>query len=301
MLPTMRRRTVIGTLLAGSTLVMVGLPIALAWYRLHPLRTVIADDPGQLGLAYESVEFASAIDGTTLRGWYLPAASPSGRTIVVAPGIDDDRRVNGVTLRLAPALLAAGFDILAFDLRGEGASGGDGITLGAREQWDVIGAVREAQRRGARHVGVLGFSLGAASGILAAAHEPDIAALVAEAPFADLEATLRHQLQERDHLPPPLASYGLWLLGVMSGEDLAAVSPVEAIGRIAPRPVLLIAGTADETVTIADSDALFAAASPGSVERWIVPGGGHAIAYEADPDGYAGRVVGFFEAALPSR
>ena len=140
----MRLRVVLVLALVAVGLVGICIPAALMYRRLHPDRVVIDDDPGRHGLGYEPIAFASPVDGAQLRGWYMAAPHPSGRAIVITPGIDNNRLASGITLRLAPSFLAAGFDVLAFDLRGEGESGGLPITFGEREQWDVLGAVHAA-------------------------------------------------------------------------------------------------------------------------------------------------------------
>ena len=277
---------------------IVVVPATLMFHRLHPDRVALDDDPGRHGIAYRSVSFTSLVDDEPLAGWYMPAPRRTGRAIVIAPGIDNNRLVSGIALRLAPALLAAGFDVLTFDLRGEGASGGDPITFGAREQWDVLGAVREAHARGDTRVGVIGFSLGAVAAILAAARSADISAVVADSPFADLTDTLTRELEATDHLPAPVAMYGLFLYRVMSGTDPSEVSPVRTIAGAAPRRLFLIEGTADQTVPISDSDRLLAAAPPGT-QRWLVSGGRHAASYYADEVGYTRRVTTFFATAMP--
>lgn len=294
----MRRRRIIGAAVGLLALAAIVAPVGLVWYRLHPLRIGLDDDPGRHGLAYEPIEFTSPLDGVTLRGWYLPAPQPTRRTIVVAPGIDDNRLVNGVTLRLAPALLDAGFDVLAFDFRGEGESDDGAVTFGVDERWDVLGAVGEARARGADRVGVIGFSLGASAALRAAAASTDIDAVVAESSYADLRTALRHELETRDHIPGLVSDHALWLLETLGAFDIDEAPPVEVVGRIAPRPILLIHGTADETVPLTDSDRLLAAASSASTERWVVRGGRHALAYDVDPGGYARRVVLFLERAL---
>jgi fermentation-respiration switch protein FrsA (DUF1100 family) len=296
----MRTRTVVAVAVAVVVVAGLGVPALLMYHRLHPDRVNVDDDPGRHGMSYEQVAFGSALDGAPLSGWYLPAPRPTGRAIVIVPGIDNNRLMSGVTLRLAPSLLAAGFDVLAFDLRGEGESGGEPITFGLREQWDVLGAVHEAQARGARQVGVLGFSLGAASTILAAARSADVAAVVADSAFADLRDTLTRELEQSDHLPGPAVAYVLTLYALMSGTDPGDVSPVQAIARIAPRPVLLIQGGVDRTVPPVDSERLLSAADRRSTVRWLVPSGGHAASYFTDPVGYANRVVAFFTAAMPA-
>jgi fermentation-respiration switch protein FrsA (DUF1100 family) len=283
----------------GAILVLgLLLPAGLWYLRLHPVRVAVEDDPGEHGIRYEPVSFSSPLDGTPLKGWYMPASPSTGRAIVIAPGIDDNRLVGGVTLDLAPTLIAAGFDVLAFDLRGEGESGGGPITFGAREQWDVLGAVEEARSRGAARVGVLAFSLGAGAAILAAARSDAIDALVTDSAFADLGETLRREL-ERDGVPAPIVSYGLLFYPLLAGTDLGTVSPVSAIGDVAPRPILLIHGTADETVGVEDSERLLAAAGASTTERWLVPGGRHTRSYFIDPEAYAAKVSAFFERAMP--
>ncbi len=287
-------------LASALVVVVLGLlfPVGLMYARLYPGRVALDDDPGRHGLRYDPVSFTSPLDGTSLSGWYLPSSHPSGRAVVIAPGIDDNRLAGGITLKLAPSLLAAGYDILAFDLRGEGESGDGPITFGAREQSDIIGAVEEARMRGAQHVAVLGFSLGAASAIVAAAHSPTIDAVIADSAFADLTETLTRELEDEDHVPPPLAAYGLALYRLMSGTDPAEVAPEKDIADIAPRQVLLIHGDADQTVPLGDSQRLLAAAGP-IAERWVVPGGRHAECYHADPSGYTARLLAFLASTLP--
>ena len=280
-------------------LVVVGAAVpAVIAYRLHPARVPVDDDPGRHGLSYEAISFASLLDGAPLSGWYLSSPKSTGRAIVVAPGIDNNRLQSGITLRLAPALLGAGFDVLAFDLRGEGESGGAPITFGAREQWDILAAVKEAKARGAERVGVLGFSLGAASAILAAARSREIDALVVDSGFFNLEEMLTREMEGRYHLPGPLVAYALLDYRLLSGTDPSEVAPGLVIGDIAPRPILLIHGTADETFPTSDSERLLVAAGGSAAQLWLVPGGRHTGSYFADPVGYERRVIDFFSEAL---
>ncbi len=294
----MRVRVVVACVSIALVMTVIVVPVGLWYRRLHPDRVALGDDPGRHGIAYQTVSFASPVDGATLNGWYMASSQATGRAIVIVPGIDNNRLVSGIALRLAPGLLAAGFDVLTFDLRGEGESGGDPITFGAREQWDVLGAVHEAQAHGAQRVGVLSFSLGAASTILAAARSPDIVAVVADSSFADLTETLTRGLEDTFHLPAPAVAYGLALYRLLSGTDPNDVAPVRVVGSIALRPVLIIQGTADDTVPVSDSERLLAAAGP-TTEWWLVPGGRHAESYFVDEREYLSRVTRFFAAAMP--
>lgn len=299
--PSRRRRfLVIGGLVTLEVVVLglVVVPVKLMYDQTHPSKVPLTDSPALHGLAFSAISFASPLDGMTLRGWYLPAPRPTGRTIVIAPGISDNRQVSGITLSLAPALLDAGFDVLAFDFRAEGESDGDTQSFGVREQEDVLGAVAFARNRGARHVAVIGYSMGAASAILAAVRSPDIEAVVADLAFADLRTTIERRMQSIG-FPQFLASYGRILFGVLSGTDPAAAVPMDVVASVAPRPMLFIAGTGDTFVPATDGEALAVRGGP-SADFWLVPGAAHVGSFAVDPAQYIARVVAFFEASLPA-
>lgn len=296
--PRSWRRLVVGIAVAIA-IAIVGLPIALVWMRVHPARVPVDDDPGRHGLAFEEIAFASPLDGTTLRGWYIAAPRPTGRALVIVPGIDANRLVSGASLELAEDLVADGVDVLMIDLRAQGRSDGDTLSFGAREQDDVLGAVAAAHAHGARHVAVLGFSMGAASALLAAARTADIEALVLDSAYADWPATFRHALRTAFHLPEPLVEYCVFLYGALSGTDPASVAPAAVVRSVAPRPMLFFAGSEDRAVDPADGAALAAAAGP-TAAFVLVPGAGHVRAFDADPAAYTARVRAFLDAALPS-
>jgi fermentation-respiration switch protein FrsA (DUF1100 family) len=188
--------------------------------------------------------------------------------------------------------------VVLFDLRSSGLSGDAAQTLGSHERWDILAAVDLVRSRGARHVGVIGYSMGAVASIHAAVDDPSIEALVADSGYADLHETLVRGLGQSFLVPTPLAEYPLLWFRILTGVDPRSVVPVDVIGEIAPRPILIIHGTADATVPPSDSQRLLAAASSPTAERWLVPGGTHTLSYEAAPDEYVRRVVSFFDAHL---
>ncbi len=206
--------------------------------------------------------------------------------------------MGGISLRLAASLVGDGFAVLAFVLRDQGTSDGDTLFFGAREQHDVAGAVAVARARGARHVAVIGFSMGAAAAMLTAARSPDIEALVLDSVFADLRETLGTGIGTAFHVPGPVVAYTLFLYGVLSGTDPTAVVPADIVGVLATRPLLFIAGAEDRTVKPSDSASMARAAGP-NAEYVLVPGAGHVGAFFADPSAYIGRVRALLAAALP--
>ena len=84
---------------------------------------------------------------------------------------------------------------------------------------------------------------------------------------------------------------------VLFGIDICAAKPVAEIGRIAPRPVLIIHTVNDEFFPISHAERNKAALP--TAELWVAAGKEHARNYNADPVTYAARVTEFFKRSLP--
>lgn len=265
-------------------------PVPLSLLLIHPPVRPLQRSPVESGLTFEEVSFSSRTDGTLLRGWYLPGSS-GDRTVILVHGWVNDRLIHGRGLPLAGALIREGYNVLLFDLRGHGQSQGARVTLGAHEQGDVAGAVDFARQRGARRIGVVGFSIGAVATLLAAAEEPAISVIVSDSAFTNLNSYLAGQVTERLHLPQGYAAYALLVYRLLSGIDPSGVAPLAALPRLAGRPVLFIHGTDDRVIPFTESQKLQAALQ-GS-ELWLVLGARHTHSFEADPERYAERILGF--------
>jgi uncharacterized protein len=76
--------------------------------------------------------------------------------------------------------------------------------------------------------------------------------------------------------------------------------PIDAVAQIAPRPVLLMQGSADDTVPPNDVQALFAQArEPKSI--WIGEGAGHCQLSEKYPEQYRQHVLDFLTRYFPGQ
>jgi uncharacterized protein len=75
------------------------------------------------------------------------------------------------------------------------------------------------------------------------------------------------------------------------------VAPLRVVRQIAPRPLLLIHGTADQTIPVSHTQRLYDAAGAPK-ELWLADGAGHCGAYFLDRPGYCQRVTAFFATAL---
>jgi fermentation-respiration switch protein FrsA (DUF1100 family) len=243
----------------------------------------------------ESVRFKTR-DGVTLAGRFFPGTSRS--TIILSHGYGDDQNQ---MLPWADFLHAAGFSVFTYDMRERGESGGGAVTLGAHEQYDLVSAVDYLVTRpdvDPHKIGALGVSLGGSVTILAAAQDPRIAAVVDDSGFSDASNVVSTSFQKFVHIPAfPFAPITVWFAEKRTGAKVSEVRPVAVIGKISPRPILIIHGLADTSVPPDNSTRNFAAAGEPK-EIWWVPGAEHVRALEVDPDEYKRRVTKFFIDAL---
>ncbi len=261
----------LGVVTAGGLLLVV-LPLATEALITRPPAYVQDVDPARsLGLTFEEVTFPTA-DGLQLRGWFIPANKPDAPGIVYVHGSGNDQRSG---LYLVPLLHRAGYHVLLFSLRNHGRSDrrGIGLTYGDGESQDVDAAVRFLRdAKGIPHIGVIGYSIGAASAILSAARNPSIDAVVAIAPFTctpELWSGSRPRF-----IPPFVPTITLWLAGRWKGFSNAETCPLKVVRQIAPRPLLLIHGTQDTYIPYSHSQRLFeAAGAPKSL--WLINGATH--------------------------
>jgi dipeptidyl aminopeptidase/acylaminoacyl peptidase len=254
------------------------------------------DNPSKYGVAYEEVRFRSRDDTVTLEGWYIPARS-GAPTIIYVHGLNSQRTANGA-VDLAAKLYYKGYGALLFDLRGQGLSEAARVSAGYFEQEDVLGAMDYLMSRGvaAERVGVLGFSMGAATALLAASQEPRIKAVVADSPFANASDRLSDETARRTTIPEYMAPVFLPLAKVFAKGlydiRIGDVNPERAVRRLG-YPILVIHGDADTRIPIEQGRRVHRAAPAGS-EFWLAPGVDHVDAFTTYPDEYVRRVEAYF-------
>ncbi len=245
-------------------------------------------------LAPEDVQVKSRT-GAVLAGRFFPGRSRATVVLVHGYGGSQDE-----LLPVASALHDGGFSVFSFDLRGSGRSTGE-VTFGAREQEDLTSVVDYLTARpdvDAERIGVVGFSMGAATSLMAAAQDTRIKAVVGDSAWADVHHWLRPKLLDvfvhPRHTFTPLS---LKLVELRGGIDLDALEPRRVVGRLAPRPLLVIHGSADEVVPPGDADEIFAAAGHPK-QLWRVEGAAHGDTLRPGGATTSERVVAFLREAL---
>jgi uncharacterized protein len=224
-------------------------------------------------------------DGLTLRGWYVPPRT--GAVVVFAHGFGGNRTQ---LLPEARAVLQSGHGVLLYDARAHGESEGSRSTMGDRERRDIQGALAFVRAQaGVTRVGAVGFSIGADALADVAARDPAIAAVILVSPNETIEAGIRSAF--RGVLKEWAALQPLRRAGV----DVGGVRPIDAIPRILPRPLLVVAGTLEPDIPMGER----LARATGSPDRFLwVEGAHHGDYADVAPGLYLGRVRDFFDAAF---
>jgi pimeloyl-ACP methyl ester carboxylesterase len=255
-------------------------------------------NPTDFGWPYEEVAWMSP-DGLWLKGWFIPAPKPSSITVIVLHGVGSNA---GDMLLNSACLRSTGLWNLFFvNFRGHDGSQGHLTSLGPLELGDLLSALQylqETKPQQAQRLAIYGHSLGASVALVGAARFERLEAVVAESPFASAAHTIRHFAQLFYGLPyfpfvPLVLQFASWRVGVSVGR----FSPIKEIARIAPRPLLLIAGDRDKRIPLKDIRALWAAAKKPK-ELWVVAGADHGDPWLIAKEEFERRLVAFFQKAF---
>nr|WP_281354687.1 alpha/beta fold hydrolase [Roseospira navarrensis] len=210
-------------------------------------------------------------------------------------------------LPLAGVLQAAGYGVLLLDARCHGRSDDDSFASLPRFAEDLSAGLAWLRARpeiDPARLGVMGHSVGAGAALLTGSRHPDLAAVVSLAAFAHPEEVMRRTL-EGWHVPyRPIG----WVINRyverIIGHRFADIAPVTTVAR-QQAPVLLLHGTADTVVPIAEMMRLRDAARAAGcvVTAEPLPGVTHegldTETGESRLDLAAGTILAFLERHVP--
>ena len=225
------------------------------------------------------------LEGITLCGrLYLPDDKIGHTIVCICHGIPSGKLADpsdGGYPLLAETICHEGFTTFIFNFRGTGDSGGNFDVLGwSRDLGVVIDYLFDSLDVAKSQLTLLGFSGGAAVSIYVAAQDDRVSGVVACA--CPAEFTFFDEIDEKrsiiDHYRSIRAirdaafpqSEEDWLGG------FSVIRPIEYVAGIAPRPLLLVHGSEDETVNVNDARRLYNRA--GKLKQMvIIDGAGHRL------------------------
>jgi len=260
------------------------------WMSIRPPKWPVTKTPDDYGMEYESISFVTG-DEINISGWFVPAVLDFDKTIIMLhgyPASKSDIVPLGVFLHNQ-------YNLLLFDFRYMGESGGKYTTAGAKEVSDLLGAIqylKSNKSEFAEKIGVWGFSLGGAVGLMAMTQTDAIQAVVSDSSYANLNLMIDGLFGRYGFLKTPFVfttkAWARLILGVNAKE----VSPENSVAK-SKTPILLIHGQEDTEISAKNSQMIHDKAS-GPKDLWLVGRAGHGEAYFTEKEEYEKKVKDFF-------
>lgn len=204
-------------------------------------------------LPYESLLIRSPY-GYLLKGRLYPGTT--NRYVILVHGIT--MNLFGA-LKFLPLFHKKGFNVVVYDQRHHGQSGGANTTYGYFEKWDLQTVVDHlfAQYGPDITVGLHGESMGASISILTMALEPRVDFAIADSGYSDLPELYEKRAQEVYHIRSKKFIYLVnQVVKRKSGFSIEDVSPVKELPGI-QGPILFIHGEADTYIPVAMSRSMY--------------------------------------------
>lgn len=272
--------------------IILGPEIAAAVFR-NGIGWEVGDPP--INLSLEPFE-TRASDDVQISGWYRRSA-PEAPVVIFVHGIFGDRRQ---MLGRANGLYDRNLNLVFFDLRGHGQSTSAPRAFGVSENRDVRAVVTWTRNQfpGSK-IALFGYSLGGAA-ILLGDGPPDVDALVLEATFTTLAATLHNRIQLMVPLfPDYVESRLVELVSAKIGIRADDISPLRAVSSTTI-PTMVIGGENDPYVLKSESYELYRACRARTKTVYIAPEAGHRSISLKNEDAYQGSILSFLERTLGS-
>lgn len=243
--------------------------------------------------------------GYPLVATYLPNPNPTEKTLIFLHGFTENRLAG---LNYRNLYLGAGFNLLLLDSRAHGESGGDSVTWGVYEKYDLAQWVEWVRNRyPAGMIGVHGISMGAATALLHAEQNEtgkQVAFYIADSSYSDFAAMLTPHAQQRLQLSENIPFRYIWpyanvVAYFKSQFTFYEASPIRAVRNVVSTPILFIHGESDNLVPVGMSWELYDAAQ-GPRQIHTFPKAGHVSSFYIDRARYS-RVVRSFIQAVESK
>jgi fermentation-respiration switch protein FrsA (DUF1100 family) len=234
------------------------------WFVVHQREFQFGDNraprvsPQSVGLGGFAAVDVRTEDGEVLDAWWLPPPEPGRGVVLFLHGTPSTL---ADTVWRLPDLQQSRFGVMAFDYRGYGASTGTpseaGLRADARAVFDWLRAAAPGSK-----IAVFGESLGTGPAVELACDRP-VAGILLNAPYASVR-----RLFELGAPPLPYR----WLMRDQFDTE-AQIGDIKA-------PLMILHGTADHNIPIAEARRLYAAArEPKTMIE--VEGAGHLEAYDS--------------------
>ncbi len=232
--------------------------------------------------------------GYPLQIYFLPAEKPSNKYVVIAHGYTYTFHGGW---KYANFMRRFGYNVVMYDERYHGASGGKTCTMGYYEKDDLYDIVSDTFTRYGKdiYLGTYGESMGAAIVLMEQAMDERVKFVVADCPFADLELLIGYLIRKKTGMPKyPVIWIADMFFRMATKTSIFKISPIKAVKQ-AEVPILFMHGGKDEFIPPLHSELLYAACPTGK-DLFIAPNdAGHTEASRNNPVEYERTLKNFLK------
>src|SRR6266540_898467 len=291
--PARPRRVLRGIGSAAGALVVglfVVFPLTLTLTTTHAPRLPVSE--AALHWPHQEVRIPMK-DGGEVAAWYVRSRNGAAALLIHGSGGNRSRVADRARI-----LARHGYGVLALDLPGNGESDGRSNGVGWTAQPGIDAALDFLTHRpdvDGRRIAGFGVSLGGEVLLEAASGDHRIAALISDgAARATIDSDLNSQDGPAGLLQKAQMGLGLRLIRAVSGTRPAP--PLEdVVGRIAPRPILLVASGRGAEVR---ANRIYRDAAGARAALWVIPEASHTGGLRSRPGEYERRTIGFLDRTL---
>ncbi|MEK5067931.1 alpha/beta hydrolase [Sporosarcina sp. FSL K6-1508] len=227
-------------------------------------------------------------DGLKLSGYYLPAAKPTEKLVILTHGYLGNAKQMGLFGQHYYNDL--GYNIFMPDARGHGKSEGDYYGFGWPERLDLIDWTHYLVKKLGpdTEVAYHGLSMGAATVLMASGEEElpsQVKAIIADSPYESVYQLFKYQMNRMFHLPAfPMLDSTSVLTKMRAGYSFREASVLKEVQKTNV-PILYIHGESDTFVPAKMAKNLYQQTSS-DAELLIVPKANHGESIALDEDKY---------------
>jgi pimeloyl-ACP methyl ester carboxylesterase len=274
-------------------IIFLAMFFTLAFFQyFRPSKVTSNINPSQFNLEYESISFTTN-DGLTLRGWFVPS-NYSDAVIIVGHGYPFDK----ANIFPATRFLNQHYNLLYYDYRYFGESGGWMTTFAYKETQDLLQAVKFTRKKGFDKIGIYGFSMSANNALLLKSQDiesENIKAIVADSAFANFYEFFENVFWIfPGATKKPVTFLASIFTRVCFGMNVKKISPENNVKTLQV-PILIIHGSEDSMIPVEHAHRIHKNA-PNS-ELWIIQNADHSQTLSNKRE-YQERVLGFFDKHL---
>jgi len=267
---------------------------AFVGYKMvNPPRVVGNWTPKDLSFEYKDVEITTE-DNVKLSGWWID--NGSDKTVIPLHGYTSSRWAEHYMRPVIEFLLKEGYNVLAFDFRAHGKSGGKYTTVGDKEILDLKAGVKwlkDNYPEKSKRIGVIGFSMGALVAIRGLSEVKEICCGVADSPPIYLDKTGARGMKYFAKLPEWLYSFVKPFSELFSGgRPINVLNYTNSIKK----PLFLIIGRRDTLVKVEEVQEFYERnkhVNP-NVELWVTDAP-HVRTIQVFPEEWKSRVGEFLK------